>query len=244
MKTIYHAADSRGVANHSWLNSHHTFSFGGYYDPERTNFGVLRVINDDTVAGGQGFGTHPHRDMEIISIPLEGDLVHRDSMGNGGVIRQGDIQVMSAGTGICHSEMNANADRAVKFLQIWVLTRKNGVEPRYQQIRISDHAAPNDFQQILTPTADDAGVWIHQDAWFSLADFADGTAKRYDIKRDGNGVYVFVIKGSAKIGDTVLCERDGLGVWGADGFDVTAIGDSQILLMDVPMDVNAATNQL
>ena len=170
--------------------------------------------------------------------------MHRDSMGNGGVIRQGDIQVMSAGTGICHSEMNANADRAVKFLQIWVLTRKNGVEPRYQQIRISDHATPNDFQQILSPTADDAGVWIHQDAWFSLADFADGTAKRYDIKRDGNGVYVFVIKGSAKIGDTVLGERDGLGVWDTDGFDVTAIGDSQILLMDVPMDVNAATNQL
>ncbi len=243
MKTIYHAANSRGIANHGWLNSHHTFSFGGYYDPERTNFGVLRVINDDTVAGGQGFGTHPHNDMEIISIPLEGDLAHRDSMGNGGVIRQGDIQVMSAGTGIRHSEMNANADRPVKFLQIWVLTRKNGVEPRYQQIRIADSATPNDFQQILSPNADDAGVWIHQDAWFSLADFTDGTSKHYDVKRDGNGVYVFVIKGSAKIGEIVLNERDGLGVWDTDGFDVAAIGDSQILLMDVPMDLRSATNQ-
>ncbi|MDO4251412.1 MAG: pirin family protein [Moraxella sp.] len=243
MKTIYHAANSRGIANHGWLNSRHTFSFGGYYDPGRTNFGVLRVINDDTVAGGQGFGTHPHNDMEIISIPLEGDLAHRDSMGNGGVIRQGDIQVMSAGTGIRHSEMNANADRPVKFLQIWVLTRKNGVEPRYQQIRIADSATPNDFQQILSPNADDAGVWIHQDAWFSLADFTDGTSKHYDVKRDGNGVYVFVIKGSAKIGEIVLNERDGLGVWDTDGFDVSAIGDSQILLMDVPMDLRSATNQ-
>ncbi|OOS25643.1 pirin family protein [Moraxella pluranimalium] len=243
MKTIYHAANTRGIANHGWLNSHHTFSFGGYYDPDRTNFGVLRVINDDTVAGGQGFGTHPHNDMEIISIPLEGDLAHRDSMGNGGVIRQGDIQVMSAGTGIRHSEMNANTDRAVKFLQIWVLTRKNGVEPRYQQIRIADSATPNDFQQILSPNPDDAGVWIHQDAWFSLADFSDGTSKHYDVKRDGNGVYIFVIKGSAKIGEIVLNERDGLGVWDTDGFDVSAIGDSQILLMDVPMDVRSATNQ-
>lgn len=243
MKTIYHAATSRGVANHGWLDSCHTFSFGGYHNPERTNFGVLRVINDDTVAGGQGFGTHPHNDMEIISIPLEGDLAHQDSMGNGGIIRQGDIQVMSAGTGIRHSEMNANADRPVKFLQIWVLTRKNGVKPRYQQIRIADSATPNDFQQILSPNPDDTGVWIHQDVWFSLAEFTDGTNKHYNIKRDGNGVYVFVIKGGAKIGDTVLSERDGLGVWDTDGFDVTAIGDSQILLMDVPMDLRTATNQ-
>lgn len=155
MKTIYHSADSRGVANHGWLNSKHTFSFANYYNPERMSFGVLRVINEDQVAGSQGFGTHPHRDMEIISIPLSGDLAHRDSMGNSGVIRQGDIQVMSAGTGVTHSEMNANADRPVQFLQIWVLTRKNGVELRYQKIHIADEAKLNDFQQILSPNADE-----------------------------------------------------------------------------------------
>ncbi len=243
MKTVYHPADSCGVADHGWLNSRHTFSFADYYNPERMNFGVLRVINDDQVAGGQGFGTHPHRDMEIISIPLEGDLAHRDSMGNGGIIRQGDIQVMSAGTGVAHSEMNANADRPVKFLQIWVLTRKNSVEPRYQQIRIADEAKPDDFQQILSPNADDAGVWIHQDAWFSLAKFSDGLNRHYAVKRKGNGVYVFVIKGKATVNGLALNERDGLGVWDTDGFDVQAAGDAEILLMDVPMDVAAATRQ-
>lgn len=243
MQTVLHTAESRGNAHHGWLQSRHTFSFADYYDRNRMNFGVLRVINDDQVAGGQGFGTHPHRDMEIISIPLEGDLAHKDSMGNGSIIRQGDVQIMSAGTGVTHSEMNANADQAVKFLQIWVLTRKNGVEPRYQQIRIADEAQPNDFQQIVSPHADDAGVWIHQDAWFSLAKFSDGLSKPYQVKRAGNGVYVFVIKGKAKIGDIELNERDGLGVWDTDSFEVTAVGDAEILLMDVPMDVAAATHQ-
>ncbi|MCP1660914.1 pirin family protein [Neisseria perflava] len=235
MQTVYHAADSRGNADHGWLKSRHTFSFADYYNPERMHFGLLRVINDDHVAAGTGFGTHPHRDMEIISLPLSGDLAHRDSMGNGSVIRNGDIQVMSAGTGVTHSEMNANADQDVKFLQIWVFPRAQGLTPRYQQISIAEAARPDDFQQILSPNPDDEGVWIHQDAWFSLARFSDGTSKRYDIKRPGNGVYVFVIKGQAKIGDITLNERDGLGVWDTDGFDVTAVGDAEILLMDVPM---------
>lgn len=243
MKTIYHSADSRGIAHHGWLNSRHTFSFAEYHNAERMHFGVLRVINDDTVAGGQGFGAHPHRDMEIISIPLEGDLAHQDSMGNSGIIRQGDIQVMSAGTGVVHSEMNANTNRPVKFLQIWVLTRKQGVAPRYQQIHIADGAIPNEFQQILSPNPDDVGVWIYQDAWFSLANFTDGTVRSYHVKRAGNGVYAFVIKGKAKIGEIELNERDGLGIWGTQNFDVTAIGDSQILLMDIPMDLHTATHQ-
>ncbi|HHW7450235.1 pirin family protein [Pasteurella multocida subsp. multocida] len=164
MKTIYHSANSRGNADHGWLKSKHTFSFGHYYDPSRVNFGVLRVINDDFVEGGMGFGTHPHNNMEIISIPLSGDLAHKDSMGNGSIIRNGDIQVMSAGTGVTHSEMNPNADIPVKFLQIWVIPNKRNVEPRYQQITIADNAKPNDFQQILSPNPDDEGVWIHQDA--------------------------------------------------------------------------------
>lgn len=243
MKAILHTADSRGHADHGWLNSRHTFSFGSYYDASRMHFGVLRVINDDEVVGGAGFGTHPHRDMEIISVPLEGDLAHQDSMGHSGIIRQGDVQVMSAGTGVAHSEMNANADRPVKFLQIWVLTRKKGVPPRYQQVRIADAQKPNDFQQILSPNADDEGVWIHQDTWFSLARFGDGVTKRYQVKREGNGVYAFVIKGQASINGQTLNERDGLGVWDVDGFDLTAHGDAEVLLMDVPMDVAAATNQ-
>ena len=243
MQTVYHAADSRGMAHHGWLKSAHTFSFANYYNPQRMGFGVLRVINDDFVEGGEGFGTHPHRDMEIISVPLSGDLAHRDSMGNGSIIRNGDIQVMSAGTGVTHSEMNANADQAVKFLQIWVLPRHNAVKPRYQQITIADQAKPNDFQQILSPNPDDDGVWIHQDAWFSLARFDKGTKKRYDVKRAGNGVYVFVIKGEAKIGDVQLNQRDGLGVWDAEGFDVEATADAEILLMDVPLDVAASTNR-
>ncbi|OAV10977.1 putative Pirin family protein [Moraxella catarrhalis] len=243
MKTVFHAADSRGDAEHGWLKSRHTFSFAEYYDPQRMGFGVLRVINDDCVQSGMGFGRHPHQDMEIISLPLSGDLAHKDSMGNGSIIKNGDIQVMSAGTGITHSEMNANADKPVKFLQIWVLTRKNGVKPRYQQVTIADQAKLNDFQQILSPNADDDGVWIHQDAWFSLANFDKDTSRYYQIKKSGNGVYVFVIKGSANIGDRQLGERDGLGIWDADGFELTATSDAQILLMDVPMDIATNTNQ-
>ena len=244
MQTVYHAASTRGIANHGWLKSAHTFSFGNYYDPGRMGFGVLRVINDDIVAGGQGFGTHPHRDMEIISVPLSGDLAHCDSMGNGSIIRNGDVQVMSAGTGVTHSEMNASSDEAVKFLQIWVLPRKNGVKPRYQQITIADASKPNDFQQILSPNPDDAGAWIHQNAWFSIARFTQGTQKRYDIRREGNGVYVFIIAGSARVANMELGERDGLGIWATDGFDVEALADAEILLMDVPMDIESNVNQL
>lgn len=243
MKTVFHAADSRGDAEHGWLKSRHTFSFAEYYDPQRMGFGVLRVINDDCVQGGMGFGRHPHQDMEIISLPLSGDLAHKDSMGNGSIIKNGDIQVMSAGTGITHSEMNANADKPVKFLQIWVLTRKNGIKPRYQQVTIADQTKPNDFQQILSPNADDDGVWIHQDAWFSLANFDKDTSRYYQIKKSGNGVYVFMIKGGANIDGQQLGERDGLGIWDADGFELTATSDAQILLMDVPMDIATNTNQ-
>ncbi|HDR0715155.1 TPA: pirin family protein, partial [Pasteurella multocida] len=218
------------------LKSKHTFSFGHYYDPSRVNFGVLRVINDDFVEGGMGFGTHPHNNMEIISIPLSGDLAHKDSMGNGSIIRNGDIQVMSAGTGVTHSEMNPNADIPVKFLQIWVIPNKRNVEPRYQQITIADNAKPNDFQQILSPNPDDEGVWIHQDAWFSLAKFDKGIAKNYSLNKAGNGVYAFVIKGQANVAGIDLNERDGLGVWDTNNLDIVASSDAEILLMEVPME--------
>ena len=235
MRVVVDKAQSRGYANHGWLKSHHTFSFANYHNPERMNFGVLRVLNDDIVESGMGFGTHPHRDMEIISIPLEGDLEHKDSMGTTAVIRKGEIQVMSAGTGVMHSEYNKNVDELVKFLQIWVIPNKMGVQPRYDQISIKESAKPNDFQQILSPNADDEGVWIHQDAWFNLADFDKGVSKKYELHKKGNGVYVFILSGKAKIGDIELSERDGLGIEDTDNFTLEALEKSEILLMEVPM---------
>ena len=237
MKTVLHKADSRGHADHGWLKSHHTFSFAGYFNPERIHFGALRVLNDDFVEGGMGFGKHPHNNMEIISIPLEGDLRHGDNMGTDGLIKKGDIQVMSAGTGVMHSEMNGNADKPVKFLQIWIFPNKENVTPRYDQVDISGDHIKNEFQQILSPNVDDAGVWIHQDAWFNLGDFDKGTTKEYKIHKEGNGAYVFVLKGSIKIGDQVLNTRDALGVWDTTGFNIEAEDNSEFLIIDVPMEL-------
>ena len=236
MKTVLHTADSRGTANHGWLQSHHTFSFAGYHHPERHHFGVLRVLNDDTVAGGMGFGTHPHRDMEIISIPLEGDLKHQDNTGTAALIKHGDVQVMSAGRGIKHSEYNANADKTVKFLQIWVIPKVTGVPPRYQQISLKAEDRKNKLQQILSPNSEDQGVWIHQDAWFHLGSLDKGTALKYQLKDpQNNGVYAFVIKGSLEVAGSHLTQRDGLGITDTHEFDLKASKDSEILLMEVPM---------
>ena len=235
MKTIYHAADSRGDANHCWLKSKHTFSFANYHNPERMGFGALRVINDDFVIGGQGFGKHSHRDMEIISIPLSGKLGHGDNIGNNGIIETGEIQVMSAGTGITHSEMNGDDTEAVKFLQIWVIPNKMNVEPRYQQIRMDDILKPNEFNQVLSPNADDAGVWIHQDAWFSMGDFDKGITQTYELKNPNNGVYIFVISGKVVVNGNTLDTRDGLGVWDTKNFTMDVEEDAKVLLMEVPM---------
>jgi redox-sensitive bicupin YhaK (pirin superfamily) len=235
MKTIYHAADSRGDANHGWLKSKHTFSFANYHNPERMGFGALRVINDDFVIGGQGFGKHSHRDMEIISIPLSGKLGHGDNIGNNGTIETGEIQVMSAGTGITHSEMNGDDTEAVKFLQIWVIPNKMNVEPRYQQIRMDDILKPNEFNQVLSPNADDAGVWIHQDAWFSMGDFDKGITQTYELKNPNNGVYIFVISGKVVVNGNTLDTRDGLGVWDTKSFAMDVEEDAKVLLMEVPM---------
>jgi len=236
--SILHRAETRGLANHGWLNSHHTFSFANYYNPERMHFGVLRVLNDDTVQAGMGFGTHPHDNMEIISIPLEGDLEHKDSMGNTAVIRHGDIQVMSAGTGITHSEYNKNKDRQVKFLQIWVFPKTKGVTPRYDQITLHPADRQNRLQQILSPNADDEGVWIHQDAWFHLGRFDGGKSTTYSLKKPGNGVYAFILSGSFRLGDQVLNARDGFGVWDTQELAFEAIEpQSELLLMEVPMSI-------
>lgn len=235
--TVLHKADTRGAANHGWLQSFHTFSFANYYNPERMHFGVLRVLNDDTVQGGMGFGKHPHDNMEIISIPLEGDLEHKDSMGNTTVIRNGDVQVMSAGTGITHSEYNKNTEQAVKFLQIWVFPNKRGVTPRYDQITLKPEDRKNKLQQILSPNPDDAGVWIHQNAWFHLGDFDKGVSADYAIKAKDNGVYVFVLSGDITVNGQQLNRRDGLGIWDTDSLHIEANSQAEFLLMEVPMNV-------
>ena len=244
MKTIHHPADSRGNANHGWLKSRHSFSFANYYDPERMGFGVLRVINDDFVIGGQGFGRHSHRDMEIISIPLSGKLAHADSMGNKGVIKTGDIQVMSAGTGITHSEMNDSQEEAVRFLQIWILPKEKSVAPRYQQTAMQGLMQPNRFAQVLSPKVDhqniddqnvnNQGVWIHQDAWFSIGQFETGVTERYQLNNPDNGVYVFVIEGNVTIAGNILSTRDGLGIWDTEDFSMDVEERATVLLMEVP----------
>jgi redox-sensitive bicupin YhaK (pirin superfamily) len=235
--SVLHKADTRGHANHGWLNSYHSFSFANYYNPERMHFGVLRVLNDDTVQGGMGFGTHPHDNMEIISIPLEGDLEHKDSMGNTTVIKNGDIQVMSAGTGISHSEYNKNRDTQVKFLQIWVFPNKRNVTPRYDQITLNLADRKNKLQQILSPNADDEGVWIHQNAWFHLGTLDKDFTTQYHIKSPGNGVYAFVINGDVTVGGQALRARDGFGIWNVDTIDIKADSNAEILLMEVPMNI-------
>lgn len=233
--TILHRAETRGDANHGWLHSRHSFSFADYYDPERNNFGMLRVLNDDIVEAGMGFGTHPHDNMEIISIPLEGDLEHKDSMGNISVIKHGDIQVMSAGTGIRHSEYNKNKDKPVKFLQIWVIPNRKNVVPRYDQITLNIEDRHNKLQQILSPSPDDAGVWIYQNAWFHLGKFDKGISTEYKIKTAGNGIYIFVLSGDLNVDNQKLSTRDGFGIWNSDKISLNAESSTEFLLMEVPM---------
>lgn len=235
MKTIFHPSETRGHANHGWLSANHSFSFANYYNPQRMNFGALRVLNDDTIAPGMGFGTHPHDNMEIITIPLEGDLEHKDSMGNVGAINQGEIQVMSAGTGVYHSEYNKNPDRPINLLQLWVMPKTKNVEPRYDQKSIRELKKNNTFYQVLSPNKNDDGMWIHQDAWFHLGDFDQTTETEYHIKKEGNGVYIFVISGTFRIGDQELNKRDALGVWEVDKISFVAQPESKVLLVEVPM---------
>jgi redox-sensitive bicupin YhaK (pirin superfamily) len=238
-RKIIHRADTRGYANHGWLESYHTFSFANYYNPERIHFGVLRVLNDDRIDAGIGFGTHPHENMEIISIPLEGDLQHKDSMGNTAIIRQGDIQVMSAGTGIQHSEFNPNNDQLTRFLQIWILPNKKNVTPRYDQLTLDPNKSKNQLQQILSPNSDDEGVWIHQNAWFHLGNFDKQVTTDYQLNNPANGVYAFVLEGSFELNGEILQRRDGMGLSGPELISIKSLVDkSSLLLMEVSMAVN------
>lgn len=233
--TIIHKANTRGYANHGWLETHYTFSFANYYNPERMHFGKLRVLNDDSIAGGGGFGTHPHDNMEIITIPLKGALAHKDSMGNSSVINQGEIQVMSAGSGITHSEFNPHETDPVELLQIWIYPNQKEVTPRYDQIILNQKERANRFHQILSPNRDDEGVWIYQEAWFHMASLEKTGTLTYPIKKRGNGVYIFLIEGEIKVNGEQLNQRDGMGIWNVESIDFEAVSDAEILVMEVPM---------
>lgn len=234
--TVLHKANTRGHADHGWLNAYHSFSFGSWYNPERVQFGVLRVLNDDTVASGMGFGEHGHDNMEIITIPLEGDLAHKDSMGNAETIKTGDVQVMSAGTGIRHSEFNPNADQQTKLFQIWLFPKFRNVEPRYQQITLDKSLQKNDFAQILSPNPDDEGVWIHQDAWFYLSEFDADFSKKLALKKEGNGFYIMNIEGEIEVDGTKLEKRDAIGIWDSNEIEIKSTVDSKFLVMEIPME--------
>jgi redox-sensitive bicupin YhaK (pirin superfamily) len=225
--------ETRGLADHGWLKSRHTFSFADYYDPKRMGFGALRVINDDQVAAAMGFGTHPHRDMEIISIPLSGSLQHRDSEGNAAKIRKGEVQIMSAGTGIFHSEYNASDSEEVRFLQIWVMPKKYGIKPRYDQktYELKD----NELTLVVSPEGTGTAVGINQDAYFSLGRLTHGTRMNYEVKREGNGVFVFVLAGSLTVNGMELGTRDGVGISETNKLDIHATSGAEVLLMEVPM---------
>lgn len=235
MKTTLHKSETRGHANHGWLDSHHTFSFANYYNPERIHFGALRVLNDDKISGGEGFGTHPHDNMEIISIPLYGDLEHKDSMGNHGIITTGEIQVMSAGTGVYHSEYNKNVDSEAHFLQIWVFPNKKNVSPRYDQISIREIEKKDQLYQILSPNLNEQGVWIHQNAWFHLGDLSEGWNGNYELKDKKNGVYIFVINGNVTVNGFELMSRDGLGISETESIYIQSKNQTKLLVMEVPM---------
>jgi redox-sensitive bicupin YhaK (pirin superfamily) len=234
--TVLHKANSRGHADHGWLNAYHSFSFASWYNPERIQFGMLRVLNDDTIAAGMGFGTHPHDNMEIITIPLEGDLAHKDSMGNASTIKTGDVQVMSAGTGIQHSEFNPNHNQQTKLFQIWLFPKYRNVEPRYQQITLEVTKQKNDFAQILSPNPEDEGVWVHQDAWFYLSDFDANFSKKLALKKEGNGFYIMNIEGEIEVEGTKLNKRDAIGIWETNEIEIKANTNSRFLIMEIPME--------
>jgi len=234
MKTLIHKSNTRGHANHGWLDAHHSFSFGQWYNPERVHFGKLRVLNDDIVKAGFGFGKHPHDNMEIITIPLSGALEHKDSTGGHGVIAKNDVQVMSAGSGIEHSEFNHSKTEDVNLFQLWIFTNKENVTPRYDQKTFSAIDRQNKFQTVVSPFGND-GLWIYQDAWISLGNFDAENSTSYQIKSQGNGIYLLVIDGEVKIDGNILSKRDAIGIWDTDAINILSTTNTEILLIEVPM---------
>jgi quercetin 2,3-dioxygenase len=235
MKTVLYPSKERGHVNLGWLNSFHSFSFGQYHDPKKVHFGALRVVNDDSIAGGGGFGTHPHENMEIVTIPLEGKLAHKDSTGNEGIISKGDVQIMSAGTGIRHSEYNASATEQAKLLQIWVFPKQKNIKPVYGQKTFGLKGRNNNWQVIVSPDAAEQALNINQDARFSLVDLEAGKSIGYQMKWKNAGLYLFVIEGGIKAADQALSERDALGISETDQVKIEALSDTQLLAIEIPM---------
>lgn len=236
MKKIVHLANERGFADHGWLKAAHSFSFAQYYDPAKVHFGLLRVLNDDIVAPGMGFGMHGHDNMEIVTIPLEGVLAHKDSLGSEGTITAGEVQIMSAGSGIRHSEFNGSASEAVNLLQIWVFPKERNIEPRYDQKRFDTELAQNRFQILVSPAEEEGALWINQNAVFAKGFFKSGGTYSYQVKHPGNGAYVFVIEGSIDLDSQLLARRDAVGVYDAERFDFEVKEDAQVLVIEVPME--------
>jgi redox-sensitive bicupin YhaK (pirin superfamily) len=235
MKKTIHRADSRGYADHGWLKSYHTFSFANYYNPERTRFGVLRVLNDDIVEPGMGFGTHPHDNMEIITIPIKGELAHKDSTGNKEIIKENEVQIMSAGSGLTHSEFNNSKTDKVNLLQIWLFPKEKNIKPRYAQKVFSPDEMKNTFKTVVSPDKNTGGLWINQDAEFLLASIDKGKSLKHSVKFSGNGIYLFVIEGSIEVLDEKLSNRDAIGLEGIEKFEIKADEDSKVLVIDLPM---------
>lgn len=235
METVFHPSSGRGHANHGWLDSYHSFSFASWYEPSKIHFGALRVLNDDVVTGGAGFGAHPHDNMEIVSIPLQGALAHKDSTGNEKFIKTGEVQIMSAGTGLHHSEYNASKTDAVNFLQIWVFPKLNNIKPHYDQKAFDSDARKNNWQILVSPDEKDGGLWINQDAVFARTSLDQNKKLSYVPKFAGNGVYLFVIEGSVEVNRQVVNKRDAIGISGADNVEITALEGADVLAIEVPM---------
>ena len=235
MNIMIHKSESRGHANHGWLDTHHTFSFGMYHEPSRIHFGMLRVLNDDFVIGGAGFGKHNHDNMEIISIPLQGSLAHSDSTGNEGVISTGDVQIMSAGSGIQHAEYNASETELVNFLQLWIIPKEKNIQPRYDQLSFTKEQLRNQLRPIVSATEKEGTLWINQDAELYLGEFDASIEISHDIKSANHGIYLFVIEGSLTIGDITLNKRDGIGIYDTDSVLATVHKHSKLLLIEVPI---------
>ncbi|QHS54924.1 pirin family protein [Mucilaginibacter sp. 14171R-50] len=235
MKTVFHPANERGHNDIGWLKANFSFSFGPYHNPDKVHFGALRVLNDDTIAQGMGFGSHPHDNMEITTIVLEGAVEHKDSMGNKGIIKPGDVQVMSAGTGVVHSEYNPSQTEPAKALQIWVFPKLRNIQPRYDQKNFSDVMVQNQFTTMISPVKSEETLWLNQDTTFSQGKFDAGQKVDYTMKTAGNGVYVFLIDGNATIAGSVLNKRDAIGVYDTNTFTIETNSESRILIIEVPM---------
>ena len=237
MNKVLHIAQERGLVSFGWLDAKYSFSFGNYYNPEKMNFGALRVLNDDTIAPAMGFGKHPHKNMEIITIVQSGALKHEDSMGNKGIIEAGDIQVMSAGSGIEHSEVNASSQNSLTLFQLWIHSQRQDVTPRYEQKKIAPLLTDNTFTTIVKPKQEALkdDIWIHQQAYISIGNFSNETQTNYSMQQNQNGVYIMVIEGSIVVADQTLQHRDAIGLWNTQSVDISITKNSKVLIVEVPM---------